>query len=165
MKREQVDLTESSIYGKEDDSDGDRAAEIDLDRLESITGSADDPTIVEGELGEQFDALAATTDEEVDALQVNLLQDEALSPSRDGSGIIVDDIAEERIGKLTETGPYEGNQGSVSVSPGSDDTSSILRRHLSNTQVSRADAVVEDNVDQTQDETKSESTADEVTGA
>jgi hypothetical protein len=151
-----VDLTESSVYGKEDPADGDHAAEADIDRLASITGSADDPVILEGQLGEQFDALDASTDEEVDALEVNLFQEDDLASSRDGSGIIVDDLAEERIGKLTETGPFEGNQGAVSVSPGSEDTSSILRKHHPNTDAAHSDAILEGNVDDPQDESDDE---------
>ena len=167
MKREPVDLHESSIYGDaQDDTGGDDVAtEAALERLESVSGSADDPVILEGELGEQVDAFEASTDEEIDALQVNLLQDDELSSSRDGSGIIVDDIAEERISKLTETGPYEGNQGSVSVAPGNDDTSSVLRKHHPNTKVARTDAIVEGNVDEPQDEIKSDSMVDEGSGA
>jgi len=165
--REKVDLNESSVYGdtQAEAQDGDTATDATLDRLESITGGADDPAIYEGELGEQFDELDASTDEEVDALEVNLLQDDDLSNSRDGSGIVVDDIAKERIAKFTETGPFQGIQGAVSLSPGRDDTSSILRHHHSNTEVARTDAIVEDNVDEPQDEIKSDSRADEGTGA
>jgi len=152
MGREHVDLKESSVWGPEsgDAADND-AMEADLDRLESVTGGADDPVIAEGELGDQFDALDAGTDEEIDA--------------RDGSGIIVDDVAEERIGKLTETGPWEDAQGTASVSPGRDDTSSTLRRHHSNTEVSRTEDIVEGNMDEPRDEIKSDAMADEGTGA
>lgn len=158
MKKEHVDLSESSIYGdaQDDASDGDHAADADLARLESITGSADDPLIVEGELGEKFDALDASTEEEIDALEENLLQDDELESSRDGSGRIVDDLAEERIAKLTETGPFEGNQGAVSVSPGGDDTSSVLRKHQTKPEVARADAVLEGNIDEPQDESNAD---------
>jgi len=166
MGREHVDLKESSVWGPEsgDAADND-AMEADLDRLESVTGGADDPVIAEGELGDQFDALDAGTDEEIDALEVNLFQDDELSNARDGSGIIVDDVAEERIGKLTETGPWEDAQGTASVSPGRDDTSSTLRRHHSNTEVSRTEDIVEGNMDEPRDEIKSDAMADEGTGA
>jgi hypothetical protein len=155
MGREHVDLKESSVWGPEsgDAADND-AMEADLDRLESVTGGADDPVIAEGELGE-----------EIDALEVNLFQDDELSNARDGSGIIVDDVAEERIGKLTETGPWEDAQGTASVSPGRDDTSSTLRRHHSNTEVSRTEDIVEGNMDEPRDEIKSDAMADEGTGA
>jgi hypothetical protein len=151
--REQVDLSESSVWGNagEDASEASNATaggEAALDRLESITGGADDPVIAEGELGKQFDQLDAATDEEVDALKVNLLQDEELDSARDGSGHIVDDLAEERIGKLTETGPFEEGQGTVSVSPGRDDTSATLRRHYSNTEAARSEDIAEDNLDE-----------------
>lgn len=168
--REQVDLSESSVWGHagEDTSEtsnattaGDAATEATLDRLESITGGADDPIVVEGELGKQFDELDAATDEEVDALKVNLLQDEELDSARDGSGYIVDDVAEERIGKLTETGPFEDGQNTVSVTPGRDDTSATLRRHYSNTEAARSESIVEDNLDEPKDETDSDATADD----
>jgi hypothetical protein len=161
-RKEHVDLNESSIYGnaQEDVSDGDHATEEALARLESISGSADDPVIQEGELGEQFDALDASTDEEVDALQVNLLQDDELSSARDGSGIVIDDLAEERIAKLTETGPFEGDQGAVSVSPGDDDTSSILRKHHPYAEGAHGDAILEGNVDGPGDEADDEVDSD-----
>lgn len=136
--------------------DGDTATDAALDRLESVTGGADDPVIHEGDLGAQFDALDAGIGEEVDALEVNLRQDDELSSTRDGSGVIVDDIAQERIGKLTETGPYEDDQGAVSVSPGRDDTSSTLRKHQRNTGAASDEAIVEGNVDAPQDEIKSD---------
>ena len=170
--RQQVDLSESSVWGNAEENpadrdnalaNGDAATEDTIDRLESITGGADEPEIPEGELGEQFDELDASTAEELDALEVNLLQDDELLDSRDGSGRIVDDIAEERIGKLTETGPFEDSQGTLSVSPGSDDTSSTLRRHQAKTDAARSDAIVEGNIDAPQDEIKSDSKVDEGT--
>jgi hypothetical protein len=167
VKRDHVDLNESSIYGnaQDDASGGDYATEAALERLESITGGADDPVIYEGELGERFEELDASTDEELDALQVNLLQEDDLSSARDGSGIVVDDIAEERIAKFTETGPYDGDQGVVSVSPGDDNTSSILRMHHLTSDGAHADAILEGNLDEPEDEVNSESWTDEDTGA
>jgi len=157
VTREHVDLNESSIYGnaQQSRSDGDYANDADIERLESITGGADDPLVHEGELSQKFEELDASTDEELDALQVNLLQEDDLSSARDGSGIVVDDLAEERIAKLTETGPYEGDQGVVSVAPGHDDTSSILRRHHPTPDGAHADAILEGNVDDPQDQINS----------
>src|ERR1700679_865084 len=48
-----VDLSESSVYGKDEDNiasaaAGDAASEADLDRLEAITGGADEPVVLEG---------------------------------------------------------------------------------------------------------------------
>jgi hypothetical protein len=172
--RGRVDLSESSVWGHAEEdgantnnvtADGDTAREAAIDRLEAISGGADDPLIAEGELGEQFDELDASTEEEVDALKVNLLQDNPLPHARDGSGYIVDDIAEERISRLTETGPFQDGQGTISVAPGNDDTSATLRRHRPNTEGSHTDAIVEGNVDAPQDEIKSDAMADEGTGA
>jgi len=172
--RQPVDLSESSVWGNSEEgdaedldsasTDGDTATEATIDRLESIIRDADEPEIPEGELAEKFDELDASTDEEVDALEVNLLQDDELADARDGSGRIIDDLAEERIGKLTETGPFEDSQGTLSVSPGSDDTSSTLRRHQPKTGAARTDPIVEGNIDAPQDEIKSDSKVDEETG-
>ena len=75
--RADVDLSESSVHGKETELDSDDAATADrIDRLESIIGGVDEePLVVEGKLGRQFDALDASTEEELDALKVDLVQD------------------------------------------------------------------------------------------
>ena len=101
-EREQVDLNESSVYGEENSTptfrkSEDVATDAALDRLEVITGGADEPAIFEGALGQKFDELDASTGEELDALEVNLMQEDERPNARDGSGLIVDDSAEERL--------------------------------------------------------------------
>lgn len=112
-------------------------------------------------LRHEMDKLDATTEEEVDALRVNLLQDRPDPGSRDSSGLIVDELAEEEIGKFTETGPYSGDRGAESVAPGRDNTSSTIRKHHPNTSFARAEDVVEGNLDESSNEETVERKADE----
>jgi hypothetical protein len=167
-ERTQVNLKESSVYADDkaapdSNRSDDLATEAELDRLEAITGGADEPLIFEGDLGRKFDELDAGTNEELDALQVNLYQEDERPNARYGSGLIVDDAAEERIARFTESDPMLENLGAESVEPGRDDTSSVLRRHHANTTIARSDAVVEGNLDEPMDEIKTEPSVDEGT--
>lgn len=166
-----VNLNESSVYRDEPQSDaaerGDVATEATLDRLEAIAGGADedDPRLFEEEdLAADVDALDAETEEEVDALRVNLYQDDdETSATRDGTGRIVDDAAEEELARFTEVGPMQPDQGVVSAEPGRDDTSEVLRRHHPNTSVARSQDVVEGNLDEPRDEELMDRKVDEGT--
>ena len=168
--REHVDLSESSVYAdnnstlessRSDDFVNDSA----IERLETITGGADEPAIVEGDLGRELDELDASTEEELDALNINLLQEDESPDSLDGSGLIVDDAAEESLARFTESDPMQSVLGALSVEPGRDDTSDILRRHYADTASTRSDAIVEDNLEEPMDETLDKTRTDEgVTG-
>jgi hypothetical protein len=167
-ERTRVNLNESSVYADDKspldpNQSDDLATDADLDRLETITGGADEPLIAEGDLGQKFDELDVSTEEELDALKVNLLQEDERPNARDGSGLIVDDAAEERIARFTESDPRESDMGAISVEPGREEASSVLRRHHPNTTIARSDAVVEGNLDEPMDETKTEPRADEGT--
>ena len=138
--------------------------ESDVERVELLSAGAENQDDIEdGDLGEQLNELAVTTEEEVDALRVNLLQDDELPNTRDGSGWVVDDVAEEQIARFTEADPMEREIGAISVEPGRDDTSRVLRRHHPNTTIARSDAVVEGNLDEPMDETVTERKVDEGT--
>ncbi len=163
-----VNLDESSVYGAEDSASvapDDVATEATLDRLEEITGGADDPDLYEEDLEQQVDELEAGTEEEVDALKVNLLQDDALPDSRDGSGLVSDDVAEEELARFTEVGPMQDIQGAATVAPGRDDTSAILRSHHPNSEIARSEDVVEGNLDEPRDEEVVDRKVDEGTAA
>jgi hypothetical protein len=151
-----VDLSESSVYGNgQTELDSDDVATADrLDRLEAITGGADEePPVVEGKLGRQFDALDASTEEELDALKVDLVQDGDPFGGRDGSGRVDDDVAEEQIAAFTEVGPMVDGRGGESVAPGRDDTSAVLLRHRPHLEAGDdSDAIVEGNIDPPLDE-------------
>jgi hypothetical protein len=138
-------------------------SESEVERIEVLAAGADDQDVEDDDLGEKLNELAATTEEEVDALRVNLFQDDELSSTRDGSGRVVDDTAEERIARFTEADPMQGGIGALSVSPGRDDTSRTLRRHHPNTTIARSDAVVEGNLDEPMDESVGERKVDEGT--
>jgi hypothetical protein len=136
----------------------------DVERVEVLaSGAESQDDIKDGDLAEQLSELAASTEEEVDALRVNLTQDEYPPSTRDSSGRIVDDTAEERLARFTEADPMQGEIGAISVEPGRDDTSRILRRHHPNTTIARSDAVVEGNLDEPMDETVTERKIDEGT--
>jgi len=138
--------------------------EADVERLEVLASGADETDdIDENDASEKLSELAASTEEEVDALKVNLLQDDEPPSTRDSSGRIVDDTAEERLARFTEADPMQGDIGVVSVEPGRDDTSRILRRRHPNTANVRSDAIVEGNLDEPMDETVMERKVDEGT--
>ncbi len=167
--RSTVNLDESSVYRDEPETDasarGDVATESTLQRLEAIAGGADedDPRLFDEDLSEDVAELDAETDEEIDALRVNLYQDDdEIGATRDGTGRIVDDAAEEELARFTETGPMQPDQGVVSVEPGRDDTSRVLRSHHPNTPA-RSQDVVEGNLDEPRDEEVMDRKVDEGT--
>ncbi|HEX4284451.1 MAG TPA: hypothetical protein VHZ28_05125 [Terracidiphilus sp.] len=165
IARKPVDLNESSVYGKDANDNlandrGDTADDGTLDRLEDITGGADEPGLYEGELARKVDGLDAETEEEVDALELDLYQDDARTDTTNGSGRIVDDLAEEQIAGFTEVGPDLEDRGARSVAPSLDETSSILRRHHPD-----ASNVGEGNLDEPRDEERGESKVDDGTAA
>lgn len=119
----------------------------------------------QGRLGHEMRKLDASTEEEVDALKLDLFQEDERPSARDGSGRVVDEIAEAEVAKFTETGPLTEDRGAESLAPGSDNTSSVLRRHHPNTEVARAEDVVEGNLDEPRDEIRGERKVDEGTAA
>lgn len=138
--------------------------EGDVERVEVLASGAEDSDDVEDDdLSEKLSELAASTEEEVDALRVNLTQDDYPRSTRDSSGLVVDDTAQERLARFTEADPMQGDIGVVSVEPGRDDTSRILRRHHPNTTIAGSDAIVEGNLDEPMDETIMERKVDEGT--
>jgi hypothetical protein len=163
-----VDLKESSTYNRDNRQtaadQGDAATDELLDRLEAITGGADDPPIFEGELGHKLDELEAETDEQIDALEVDLLQEDEIPEPARGSGKIVDDVSEENLTRFTEVGPDAFDRGATSVVPGRENTSRTLRSHHPDTQSAQDDAIVEGNLDEPLDETRGDTDLDEDTG-
>jgi len=138
--------------------------ESEVERLEVLASGAEDTDDVDEDgIGEKLSELAASTEEEVDALRVNLDQADYPLDTRDSSGRIVDDVAEERLASFTEADPMQGEIGAVSVAPGRDDTSDTLRRHYLNTSTARSDAVVEGNLDEPMDEMVADKKVDEGT--
>ena len=117
-------------------------------------------------MNNELSKLDAATAEEIDALRIDMEPDpDDLRDPDDGTGIIEDDVARERIEGLTETGPDSGDRGVISAAPGHDDTSRILRRHQRKTKVARAEDLVEDNQDEPRDEFITERKVDEGTAA
>jgi hypothetical protein len=154
--RANVDLSESSVYGNgqaEFETD-DVATADEIDCLEAIAGSAEEePRVVEGKLGWQFDALDASTEEELDALKLDLDQDDQPFEAGEGSGRVDDKVAEEQVAAFTEVGPAALDRGGVSVVPGRDDTSAVLLRHHRRSEAGEdSDAILEGNIDPPLDE-------------
>jgi hypothetical protein len=136
--------------------------EMSVDRLRALTQrDPTDPRKIEKEIFK----LDASTEEEVDALKVNLLQEDERASARDGSGRVVDEVAEETMARFTEVGPFAGDRGAESVTPGRDDTSRTLRRHHPNTEIARAEDVVEGNLDEPRQESRVDRKVDEGTAA
>jgi hypothetical protein len=135
-----------------------------LEQVEVLAAGAQESDNIDEEgLGEKLAELAASTEEEVDALKINLSQEDERPNTRDGSGRIVDEAAEERTARFTESDPMQDDLGAVSVEPGRDNTSAVLRRHHPNSTIARSDAVVEGNLDEPMDETIMDRKVDEGT--
>ncbi len=112
---------------------------------------------------EKFDA---SIDEELDALEVNLTQDgDEFRDDDDGTGLIDDELAEERVEDLTEVGPDLEDKGVINAAPGRDDTSVTLRRHYAKTGSARAEDVADDTLDEPRDEVITDRKIDEDTAA
>ncbi len=69
----------------------------------------------------------ASLAEEEEALRLDLTQDDEELAAEDGTGIIDDDVAEEQLAEITETGEDLDTEGAKAVAPGSHDTSEKLR--------------------------------------
>ncbi|HYK36767.1 transcription termination factor NusA [Alloacidobacterium sp.] len=104
------------------------------------------------ELAEAEHIADAQAEEEIAALEQDLTQTGEERPSEDGSGLITDELAEERLAEVTEEGPALADEGAESLEPGREDTSEVLAEHHPNTEIARAEAVVEGNVDEPKDE-------------
>jgi len=107
---------------------------------------------------------AASSEEEVDALKQNLTQEGEEPSSADGTGLVTDEVAEERIAEVTEVGPALDTEGAESLVPGRDDTSAVLAEHETNPEAARDEAVVEGNVEEVREEELGEKKVDEGTG-
>ncbi len=103
---------------------------------------------------------AAQSDEEIDALTLDLTQAGEEGESRDGSGLISDDLAEERLAEITEVGPDLDEQGALSIEPGREDVSERLAQNFPNHDaIPRSTAVNEGNVEEIKDEANSDDEA------
>jgi hypothetical protein len=101
---------------------------------------------------DEFQQIDASTAEEIDALELNLRQDDDVRDDEDGSGPIEDDVARDQIEGMTEAGPDLVDKGVDDVAPGHDDTSATLRKHQRTSQVMRAEDQLEANLDEPRDE-------------
>jgi N utilization substance protein A len=113
------------------------------------------------EEGEARPAVATTSDaeaahiadvqaeEEIEALEQDLTQAGEDRPGEDGSGLIRDELAEERLAEVTETGEALEDEGAESLDPGREDTSEVLAEHHPHAD---NDAVLEGNTDEPKDE-------------
>jgi N utilization substance protein A len=94
----------------------------------------------------------ASLDEEIDALQQDLTQSDEEPVSEDGSGLIDDELAEERLAEVTEVGPDLDEEGAESLVPGRDDTSEVLAEHQVNPKLDEDEMVGEGNTEEVKDE-------------
>src|SRR5271155_4303606 len=69
----------------------------------------------------------ASLAEEEDALRLDLTQDVEEPASAEGTGLIDDEVAEEELAEITETGDELDTEGADSVAPGTHDLSERLR--------------------------------------
>jgi transcription termination/antitermination protein NusA len=96
----------------------------------AISAAASDEADSAAEAAEA--ASDASLAEEEDALKLDLDQDDGDRAGEEdvedeGTGLISDDVAEEQIGEITETGSGGEDDGGESVDPGQQDTSHRLR--------------------------------------
>jgi transcription termination/antitermination protein NusA len=102
----------------------------------------------------------ASLDEEIDALEQDLSQEGERSVSSEGSGEIVDELAEERLAGVTEVGPELDTEGGKSLVPGRDDVSERIvedQPHtLERSDLIAEDAIVEGNTEEIKDEGRPE---------
>jgi hypothetical protein len=84
-----------------------------LAQLEAIAGGADEDDLrlfLDPDLGREVDKLDAETEEEIDALRVDLVQDGGASHTTDNSGGVVDDMAVEDLARAARR-RHRGAQG------------------------------------------------------
>jgi N utilization substance protein A len=102
----------------------------------------------------------ASLDEEIDALTQDLTQEGEDSVSLDGSGHIVDELAEERLAEITEVGPDLDTEGGESLEPGREDVSERIAEEkphdLTHGELIDEDSVLEGNVEEIKDEGQAE---------
>src|SRR5271163_848868 len=102
----------------------------------------------------------ASLDEEIDALTQDLTQEGEESASREGSGQIVDELAEERLAEVTEVGPDLDTEGGKSLVPGRDDVSETIAEEqphdLIHGEFLAEDAILEGNTEEIKDEGRAE---------
>lgn len=169
---ERLDLGAKSggrgTYDPAADTD-DAVTEEQLDRAQAITAREDNTganfSDRDPDLDRELDKLAASTEEEVDALRVNMMQDSEIRDPHHGTGRIVDDVAQESMAVYTESGKGLDDKGVMSVAPGRDDTSREIREHHPNTRIARAQNVVEGNLDEPREESRTDRKVDEGTAA
>ncbi len=87
------------------------------------------PAPAEPSLAEAAHIADVQAEEEIEALEQDLTQAGEDRPSEDGSGLISDELAEERLAEVTETGEALDGEGAESLDPGREDTSEMLAEH------------------------------------
>jgi N utilization substance protein A len=102
----------------------------------------------------------ASLDEEIDALEQDLSQEGEREVSADGSGLIVDELAEERLAEVTEVGEDLETEGARSLVPGREDVSQRIAEekphNLGGSELIDEDAVLEGNTEEIKDEGRPE---------
>jgi N utilization substance protein A len=140
--------------------DASHSAESEGEVANLIAGSTGELTESEEERLEADPELALaaaierdSAEEEEAALRLdNGEESEEIPDNRDGSGLIVDEIAAQRMEKLTESGEDVGEFGVEILVPGRDDTSAALQTHRPHT----ADGELSDKVDPDESEQNQE---------
>jgi transcription termination/antitermination protein NusA len=84
------------------------------------------PTPVASEAAAEKAASDASLSEEEDALKLDLTQEGEEAQTKDGSGRISDEVAEEQIEEVTESSAAIEDEGAESLAPGHQDTSEKL---------------------------------------
>jgi N utilization substance protein A len=102
----------------------------------------------------------AGLDEEIDALTQDLTQDGERSVSAEGSGRIVDELAEERLAEATEVGSDLDAEGGESLAPGGQDVSERIAEgqphDLIRGELAAEEAILEGSTEEIKDEGRPE---------
>ena len=125
--------------------------------------------VVEGDMAKSDEEIVAQASaieeaqnaEQLDALKLDLEGEQDMPDTKDGSGLISDDIAALRMEELTESGEDVGDIGAISETPGREDTSEVLASHNPNYDIARSETVVDGNVEEVSAETKQDAKVDE----
>jgi transcription termination/antitermination protein NusA len=116
------------------------------------------PAPAEPGLAEAAHIADVQAEEEIEALEQDLTQAGEDRPSEDGSGLISDELAEERLAEVTETGEALDGEGAESLDPGREDTSEMLAEHQPHAD---SNTVGEGNFDEPKDEAVESKKVDE----
>jgi N utilization substance protein A len=148
---EKISVAVRHYFGQYEEGE-ERPVELAAAAESGAEGGAETASTEDAAAAAALKAEEASLDEEIDALQQDLTQSGEEPVSEDGSGLINDELAEERLAEVTEVGPDLDEEGAESLVPGRDDTSELLVEHEVNPKLDPDEMVGEGNTEEVKDE-------------